>query len=424
MSPTSPIWIVVLLLGCAALLWKLPSWRRVPVRAVASVGVVALAMMLGMMLVNDHFGYYRTWGSLSTDLFGNTVSGSLPDVSTAKAARLGPGRLVSAQLDGPHSGIRRNAVVYLPPQYFDPKYNNVRFPVVELLHGTPGSPLQWQVALNISGVMNALIDQRRIGPTVVVMPATYSGKTFTECLDSSRGLDDTYLTEDVRTEMVRQFRVSNDAGQWGIGGFSSGGYCAANLALRHPAAFGAAASISGYYSTYKELAGEIIGSDPSLLAVNDPDQLAAHLTPGVGPLPAFWVSTGTDRVDEADAKKFVQLMSRLEPVQLLVQPNSGHQFYAWYYALPAALTWLWPQITTPDMRAMFPLSGSTAQVSIPGYKPPTAHKVTTPPPLPTVTVTRTKTVTPAASTPSVTASSSAHPPSPSRTPTPTKSSRP
>jgi pimeloyl-ACP methyl ester carboxylesterase len=284
--------------------------------------------------------------------------------------------------------------------------------------------LQWQVALNISGVMNSLIDQRRIGPMVLVMPATYSGKTFTECLDSSRGLDDTYLTDDVRAEVVRQFRVSDDSGQWGIGGFSSGGYCAANLALRHPANWGAVASLSGYYSPAQELAGVIIGHDPALLSVNDPDQLAAHIAPGTGPLPAFWVSTGTDRGDEADAKKFVHLMTRLEPVQLVVQPNSGHQFYAWYYALPAALTWLWPQITTPDMRAMFPLTGSTVPASIPGYKPPTAHPVATPPPLPTVTVTRTETVPAVSPTSTRVASSGTRPPSPTRTPTPTKSSRP
>ena len=34
---------------------------------------------------------------------------------------------------------------------------------------------------------------------------------------------------------------------WGIGGYSEGGFCAANLALRHPASYGIAASMCGYY---------------------------------------------------------------------------------------------------------------------------------------------------------------------------------
>ena len=33
----------------------------------------------------------------------------------------------------------------------------------------------------------------------------------------------------------------------GHGGYSSGGYCAADLALRHPGSFGATAVINGYF---------------------------------------------------------------------------------------------------------------------------------------------------------------------------------
>ena len=33
----------------------------------------------------------------------------------------------------------------------------------------------------------------------------------------------------------------------GVAGYSSGGYCAANLALRHRGSFGAAAVINGYF---------------------------------------------------------------------------------------------------------------------------------------------------------------------------------
>jgi poly(3-hydroxybutyrate) depolymerase len=55
------------------------------------------------------------------------------------------------------------------------------------------------------------------------------------------GLDDTYLSTDVPTIIRARYRVSTDPAEWGLLGYSSGGYCAANLGLRHRARFGAAA---------------------------------------------------------------------------------------------------------------------------------------------------------------------------------------
>ncbi len=62
-----------------------------------------------------------------------------------------------------------------------------------------------------------------------------------------RSGDDTYLTQDVRADALARYRVSLDPSQWGVAGCSSGGFCAANLALRHPGSFGAAAVIEGYF---------------------------------------------------------------------------------------------------------------------------------------------------------------------------------
>ena len=44
---------------------------------------------------------------------------------------------------GQASHLTRAVYVYLPPQYFQAKYSDYRFPVIELLHGFPGQPQDW-----------------------------------------------------------------------------------------------------------------------------------------------------------------------------------------------------------------------------------------------------------------------------------------
>src|SRR6202043_2033013 len=110
--------------------------------------------------------------------------------------------------------------------------------------------------------------------------------------------DDTYLTQDVRNDMLARYRVSHDPYEWGAAGYSSGGYCAANLALRHPGSFGAAAVLNGYFRAADGPAGTALNHSQPLEAANSPLYLAEKLQPGSGPVPAFWVAAGTH--DTAD----------------------------------------------------------------------------------------------------------------------------
>ncbi len=54
--------------------------------------------------------------------------------------------------------------MYLPPQYGQARYAHVKFPVVELFHGTPGSPLSWDTVLQINRLADTLIARHVIGP--------------------------------------------------------------------------------------------------------------------------------------------------------------------------------------------------------------------------------------------------------------------
>jgi pimeloyl-ACP methyl ester carboxylesterase len=141
-----------------------------------------------------------------------------------------------------------------------------------------------------------------------------------------------------------------------MAGYSSGGYCAANLALRHPGSFGAAAVIEGYFRAADGPAAIPLDHSQSLETANSPLYLAERLTPGSGPLPAFWVAAGTDDTsDYRPATMFTAALKRFEQVPFIKLNNAKDSGNAWQAALPSALTWMWQQLAPPDLRAMFPV---------------------------------------------------------------------
>jgi poly(3-hydroxybutyrate) depolymerase len=228
--------------------------------------------------------------------------------------------------------------------------------MAELLHGSPGQPSDWVTSLQIVHVMDSLISAHQLGPLVLVMPSIDSGRQYEECVNGPLGADQTYVADDVPAYMRAHYRVSQDAAQLGIAGFSSGGYCAANPALRQPGRFGAAAVIDGYFRAQDGPAAAALGHGAGLLAANSPLYLAARLSPGTHPLPAFWVMAGTGAYgDYLAAESFVAELDRCDDPAFVLDPGAGHNFYAWQKAVPSMLIWLWTELAAPGQRAEYPV---------------------------------------------------------------------
>ncbi len=355
LGPDSRLLTALLVAASAGLLVAAVRLRPVPVRALCGALSIVVAMTGGIAAVNYYYGYYTSWGQLWADFHG--APGGLGDVSTVtKVSAAGSGRFAWADLPGKHSGYDRRGLVYLPPQYGQARYGRVRFPVVELFHGSPGSPLAWDTVLKVRWAADSLLARHLIGPMVLVMPAINgAGHDYQDCVNGPAVNDDTYLTLDVRTDVLARYRVSRDSYEWGAAGYSSGGYCAANLALRHPGSFGAAAVINGYFRAADGPAAAALGNNQSLEDANSPLYLAERLTPDAGPVPAFWVAAGTnDRADYRPATVFAAALNRVQQAPL-VKLSAGDTANAWQAALPAALTWLWQQLAPPDLRVLFPV---------------------------------------------------------------------
>jgi poly(3-hydroxybutyrate) depolymerase len=349
----------LLIAAAAGLLVAVVRLRPIAAKAACGALSITVAMTGGIAAVNYYYGYYTTWGQLYAD-FGGSPGGLGTVTTTSTTTAAGSGRIGWVTLPGKLSGYTRRGLVYLPPQYNEARYAKTRFPVVELFHGTPGKALTWDTVLHIGQVADQLLAKHLIGPMILVMPSINgAGHDYQDCVNGPAVNDDTYLTTDVRNDITASYRASHDPYEWGVAGYSSGGYCAANLALRHPASFGAAAVLNGYFRAADGPAAGALNHSQPLEAANSPLYLAEKLQPGAGPVPAFWVAAGThDTADYQPAVTFAAALDRIQQVPF-TKLNAGDTANAWSAALPAALTWLWQQLAPPDLRVLFPVNAYT-----------------------------------------------------------------
>ncbi len=277
MGPGSlPLLWTVVGLGVAsavalAFTWDRPAGRRARWLLRSGTVLACLVTMLAVVgvLVNRETAAYPTWGALvgggnptpapSPSVTPDATEASVPGAQLVAppAAAVEPaqspagdrrGRMISYQVTGTASGLSMETLAFLPAVYDDPAYAKTRFPVIQTLHGFPGSPVVWRDNLEVQSYLDREIGAGRMAPTVVVFPRqTPDPKLDTECTDMAPGpKTETYLTVDVVNDARRRFRIRADRDGWGLLGYSAGGFCAINLALKHPDIYSAGAAMSAY----------------------------------------------------------------------------------------------------------------------------------------------------------------------------------
>jgi S-formylglutathione hydrolase FrmB len=156
------------------------------------------------------------------------------------------GRVVEkTPIPGAISGFAaRPAWVYLPPAYLVAA--PPALPVMVMLAGQPGTPGDWIAAGNLVATLDAFAAAHHGLAPIVVMPDALGASTANPmCLDSTLGNVGTYLGKDVPAWIRRTFAVDPDPNAWTIGGFSYGGTCALQLALRAPQVYRTFLNVSG-----------------------------------------------------------------------------------------------------------------------------------------------------------------------------------
>ena len=252
LEPQSTVLFVLLIAIFGVLMWRTLAARRAAFRVLAACLAFVPAMVFGVLGVNKYYGYYQTWGAMLADITqqGASAAPQLPHVELAAGSGSGTldgsrahlelaqrqGYLMRTTVTGQRSGITRVVYVYLPPQYFQPAYQAYRFPVVELIHGEPGVPQDWITVVGVTRTFDRLLADKLAQPAVLVMPDANGGARISlQCLNQAGGPQDlTYLAVDLPAQVARMLRVSRPGPAWAVAGYSEGGFCAANMALRYP----------------------------------------------------------------------------------------------------------------------------------------------------------------------------------------------
>ncbi|QKG25279.1 hypothetical protein [Actinomadura verrucosospora] len=322
-------------LVAAVVLW--PRFAGRGVRPVAArtgllLGSQALLTAAVVLLVNRYFVFYATWDDL---LGGTTTNAKVKQVQPNRGAEaapaglahrvttaLGPkrrghprdpgkdGRVDRLDVQGARSGLDAQAYVYLPPQYFQPKYAHQRLPVViSIADDASGGAMAWlrqaklpdeALAAAASGGVQPMIyamlgpvrrftpakppsaeppsaGTPRTGPSsrpgdrgkrghkhrtekprgpIGVTPVTKQGTAKPRdvrpagCLDLpgvAGGQAETFLSKDLPLALAGTYRLPETRAGWGLAGLTAGGQCAARLAMLHSDLFTAAASLNGRF---------------------------------------------------------------------------------------------------------------------------------------------------------------------------------
>jgi enterochelin esterase-like enzyme len=385
MGLTSGTFLLVAVVAAAgslvAIVWAWPRLaRRQPGYLAARLAAIAVSQLLviGAFLIwlNSYFSFYASWAQLPGAGAGTrpvvvqqtraaarpvTIYGSRPgpvprrrgpETLAAGAGTLPrpapgtapatAGRLEQIVIRGERTGLSSGTgYVYLPPQYFQPAYARTRFPVVLAVTGYPGLAGGIIHRLALPAVAARLMADGRVRPTVfVILTVSPLFPADTECTDVPGGPQvESFFAQDVPRAIEQTFRVTASPGGWGVIGYSTGGYCAAKLAMMYPDRFSAAVSMAGYYQAIRgQYVPDMWGGSVGYQHENSPGWRLRHL-----PAPPVSVLVTSSWVGERTLAGTLAFLREIHPPMRgysLIIPQGGHNFRTWNRELPPSLEWL------------------------------------------------------------------------------------
>jgi len=269
----------------------------------------------------------------------NSVEGSIDAINNQSTK----GTVYSIDIPGTMSKFNpRKAWVYAPAIASNPE--KITLPVLVLTAGYPGVPENW-LGSGLEATVNEFAKSHKgITPLIFMVDNAGSLTNDTECVNSPRGNVETYLSQDVPNFIKSHYDVKTDPNNWGIGGLSMGGMCAALIALKHP----------DIYRTFLDYGGEIgpeVGSKQQTVQqlfnnsvssweANQPQYLLAKTYKGKNMSAFYGVGKEDSRKVEEGIKTLYQL-SKAAGIDSIYESISGqHTFTVWQQTFKDSFPWL------------------------------------------------------------------------------------
>jgi|SRR5947209_8721559 len=244
------------------------------------------------------------------------------------------GKLLHERFWSPAMHQRRSYLIYLPPGYAAAAARGQRFPVLYLLHGSPGGGDLFVNAGAVGIALDVLVAHHGVHPFLIVMPSGSDG-TFmsdTEWADTAHGRYESLVLDAVHAVDAR-WATLPDRSHRAIAGNSEGGYGAVNIALRHLDTFGLTESWSGYYT--QRAAGPFAGATAAVVRANSPAAYVGSLALRRLPFAAALLATWHDGA--YPARRFADALRAAGAHVRITVTSGGHTWELWRRKAPGML---------------------------------------------------------------------------------------
>jgi enterochelin esterase-like enzyme len=303
--------------------------------------LIAIAMIVLIVLASGATELFMYSPDYGLHTVPHIVKPAITPTGTITAIETIPvfGTIVTDSLVSPSLGGQRRTIdVYLPPTYKTHTGQNKRYPVLYLLHGSPGQAHDWFTAGKANQSADTLIELGKISELIMVLPdGNGQAGATSEWANSfdQRQLIESYVVNDVVKYIDAKYRTIPDAANRAIGGLSMGGFGAMNIAIRHPDIFGSVISLGGYYHAE----GSIWGNNTAYMQQNSPaDVLPTHKQAWKL---RFFLGAGTqDQPYYSDTQQFAQELDGLHIPYHLDVRQGYHSWAIWQTQMYIALRWL------------------------------------------------------------------------------------
>ncbi len=347
-------WVITLLAFAAVVIFwhKLHdlNFRNVFLRVSAIIFVQLFAIASLGLTINRSGDFFDTWG----DFFGTNKNlskvaiapsnlSTLTAQDVLKAKRTPGGSLIFKKVIlGAKSGVADYVYLVTSPKLSSMMERQANpnigsnYQVVELFPGYPGVPETWIGSLKGIESMERSEKAGLIPPTIAVIPAINVVRGLdTECLNIPGSSQvETWLTSDMKT--VAQGLLGIDNRRWSAFGYSTGGWCAAELAIRHQDQYQSAVSLAGYFTP--SFSAGINQRERNVLLANY--DLVKTLKSHPNNLKLMIIYSRSDKFAYASMKKFTDKANSLLPIKLVEIPRGGHNIAVWKPYVGTGFDWL------------------------------------------------------------------------------------
>jgi enterochelin esterase-like enzyme len=268
-----------------------------------------------------------------------------PAPTTPPSVRAGSGRVTvipapvqTVVVTSPALGGYPDKVdVVLPPGYASQPTR--RYPVLYLLHGTPGAPSNFITIGDVATEEATLVAEGRMQPLILVMPT--GARSFladNEWADGVRPGNgwETFVARDLVRAIDARYRTIATGASRGLGGLSEGGYGALNIGLHHPGEFDLLESWSGYMIA--ESIPAIFGRSETLLRYNSPADQVSVVAPQLAAAGTYiWFYCGKSDELAGQNQSFDVELTSLGLTHDFFEVPGTHNWALWRAQMPQAL---------------------------------------------------------------------------------------